>query len=79
MSDLRVGVAVIDTGIFRHNDFDNRIAAFADFVNQKINAYDDSGHGTHVSGIIAGSGKASRGKYRRVAPESAIIAAYGFG
>ncbi|MFQ7575443.1 MAG: S8 family peptidase [Lachnospira sp.] len=74
MSDLRVGVAVIDTGIFRHNDFDNRIVAFADFVNQKINAYDDSGHGTHVSGIIAGSGKASRGKYRGVAPKSAIIA-----
>lgn len=71
---MRVGVAVIDTGIYRHTDFDNRIIGFKDFVNGKLNPYDDSGHGTHVSGIIGGSGKASKGKYRGIAPESAIIA-----
>lgn len=70
---MRVGVAVIDTGIFRHKDFDNRVAAFVDFINGKTAPYDDSGHGTHVSGIIAGSGAASGGRYRGVAPESAII------
>lgn len=70
---MRVGVAVIDTGIFRHKDFGNRVIAFVDFINGRMSPYDDSGHGTHVSGIIAGSGEASGGRYRGVAPEAAIV------
>lgn len=35
---------------------------------------DLSGHGTHVSGIAAGNGRASRGRYRGVAYESELIA-----
>lgn len=70
---MRVGVAVIDTGIFRHRDFGDRIVAFADFVNGRLQPYDDSGHGTHVSGIIGGNGAASRGKYKGVAPDCTII------
>lgn len=31
-------------------------------------------HGTHVAGIAAGNGRASRGKYKGVAPEASIIA-----
>lgn len=30
--------------------------------------YDDNGHGTHVSGIVCGSGKMSRGLYQGIAP-----------
>ena len=30
-----VGVAVLDTGIFPHKDFDDRIVSFADFINRK--------------------------------------------
>ncbi len=71
---MNIGVAVIDTGIYAHRDFDNRIVAFADFVNNKKRPYDDSGHGTHVSGIIAGSGVASNGKYRGIARDATIIA-----
>jgi len=48
-----ITVAVIDSGIYPHIDFKNRIVAFKDFVNGRKNAYDDCGHGTHVSGIIA--------------------------
>ncbi|MDD3240527.1 MAG: S8 family peptidase [Lachnospira sp.] len=70
---MRVGVAVIDTGIYRHIDFDNRIIGFKDFVNERSSPYDDSGHGTHVSGIICGSGRASKGKYKGLAPEAAIV------
>ena len=58
-----ITVAVIDSGIYPHIDFKNRIVAFKDFVNGRKNAYDDCGHGTHVSGIIAGSGYASHHAY----------------
>ena len=47
-----IGVAVLDTGIYKHIDFGNRIIAFKDFINNRVFPYDDSGHGTHVSGII---------------------------
>lgn len=70
----KLNAAVLDTGIFRHRDFDNRIIAFRDFVNGKNVVYDDSGHGTHVAGIIAGSGLSSNGKYRGIAPSAGIIA-----
>lgn len=69
-----VGVAVLDTGIFPHMDFRNRIHAFADFVAYKSIPYDDNGHGTHVAGILAGDGTASMGKYKGVAPGCALTA-----
>jgi serine protease AprX len=71
-----VGVAVVDTGIAMHKDFiegTNRIIAFKDFINQKAEAYDDNGHGTHVAGIIGGNGYSSKGKYIGVAPECNFI------
>lgn len=70
-----IGVAVLDTGIYPHIDFDNRIVAFRDFLNGRKRPYDDNGHGTHVAGLIAGSGKGSGGKYRGIAPGSHIICA----
>ena len=69
-----VGVAVLDTGIFPHVDFDSRIWAFQDFVNKRTVPYDDCGHGTHVMGILGGSGKASGGKCRGIAPGCGLIA-----
>lgn len=72
--DMGICVAVLDTGIYRHIDFGNRIVGFADMVAGRRNPYDDSGHGTHVAGIIAGDGTASKGKYVGVAPKSDIVA-----
>ena len=70
-----IGVAVLDTGIFLHEDFGGRIAAFADFVQKNPEPYDDNGHGTHIAGIIGGAGTASRGGYSGVAPECSLICA----
>jgi serine protease AprX len=69
-----VTIAVVDTGIdIQHSDFEGRIADTADYTGQ--GADDNNGHGTHVASIAAGSGAASDGKYRGVAPEATIIAA----
>jgi serine protease AprX len=69
-----VNVAVIDSGVQPHSDLPaGRIVAWVDFVNGKTTPYDDYGHGTHVAGIIAGSGAASSGKYAGVAPSAGIV------
>ena len=63
-----LAVAVLDTGIGAHPDFNGRIVEFADFVNNRQGCYDDSGHGTHVAGCVGGSGYASHGVYKGMAP-----------
>ncbi len=65
----KIAVAILDTGIGWHPDFGDRVIAFADFVNGRLASYDDSGHGTHVAGCVGGSGYASRGVYRGMAPD----------
>ncbi len=72
-----MGVAVIDSGLEAGPEFGDRIAGFYDFTRGGIAAppTDDYGHGTHVAGLIAGSGDLSSGKrYRGVAPKARIIA-----
>lgn len=68
-----VGIAVLDTGIAPHPDLASRIVAFKDFINGKDLPYDDRGHGTHVAGIAAGDGKASKGRYTGAAPEASLV------
>jgi serine protease len=49
-------VAVIDTGITIVPDLkDTKFVPGYDFVNDRVEAEDDSGHGTHVAGTIAQS------------------------
>lgn len=69
-----VTAAVLDTGAAPHPDLEGRILYFCDFVNHRNEQYDDNGHGTHVCGILGGSGKLSGGKYRGMAPGVTLIA-----
>ena len=59
-----VTVAVLDTGIAYHPDLVGRLLAFSDFVEGRSFPYDDNGHGTHVCGIVCGSGELSGGRFR---------------
>lgn len=68
-----ITVAMLDTGVAFHPDFDHRIIEFKDFVNGKNRLYDDSGHGTHVAGCICGSGVVSNGRYKGIAPYSRLV------
>ena len=68
-----ITVAVLDTGIYPHKDFDSRITCFYDCINHQQYAYDDNSHGSHVCGIIAGNGGQSRGLYTGIAPMCNII------
>ena len=70
-----VGVAIIDSGIAPTRDLDGRIAAFYDFTKGGIatTPKDEYGHGTHIAGLIAGSGEHSNGKYVGVATAARLI------
>lgn len=46
-------IAVIDSGVYPHENLKNNIVICKDFVAEKDITYDDSGHGTAVAGIIA--------------------------
>ena len=70
-----ISVGVIDTGISPHLDFylaKKRVKGFVDFVGNKVYPYDDNGHGTFVSGVLAGGGNSSVGKYAGIAPQAEI-------
>ena len=76
-------VAVIDTGVWPHDDLvGNSSKVPGNQGNRLISLYtnplatdplDHYGHGTHVAGIIAGSGYDSNGQYIGVAPNSMIV------
>ncbi|MBN1236779.1 MAG: S8 family peptidase [Methanotrichaceae archaeon] len=67
-------VAVIDSGIDKnHPDLIGKVVAEKNFLADEITADDLLGHGTMVAGIIAGSGSASNGKYKGIAPGAKLI------
>lgn len=68
-----VDVAVVDTGIdSTHPDLAGKVIAAANFTTDPSTA-DGFGHGTHVASIVAGSGAASSGLRRGVAPGAELL------
>jgi serine protease AprX len=89
VSGRGVGVAIIDSGITTWHDdlyrsaqgsLSRRVVHFKDFTravspNVWFNELpsDDYGHGTHVAGIIAGSGFDSNGRRMGIAPGAKLL------
>ncbi len=71
-----VCVCVIDTGVSPHLDLlfpRHRVKVFKDFINKHEQFYDDNGHGTFITSVLAGNGLCSGEKYCGVAPECDLI------
>ncbi len=68
-------ICVLDTGLdTSHPDFEGRIQLTADFTGLG-SVTDLHGHGTHIASIVTGSGVASGGMYRGIAPKAMLMAA----
>jgi len=69
-----ITIGIIDTGIdASHPDLQGKVIGWVDFVNGRSYPYDDNGHGTHVASIAAGTGAASNGKYKGMAPGAKLV------
>src|SRR5438270_207053 len=78
-----VGVAIIDSGVFNHDDLQkssglgSRVIYSESFIPGDTSTNDAYGHGTHVAGIVAGNGHDSANgyptQYTGVAPNANII------
>ncbi|MBA3277123.1 MAG: S8 family peptidase [Geodermatophilaceae bacterium] len=67
-----VTVAVLDTGVTRHPDLGNRVRARVDLTPDG-GGYDTFGHGTHMTGLVAGNGQRSGGQWAGVATGANIV------
>ena len=87
LTGKNITIAIIDTGIdYTHPDLGactteqflsgtcSKVIGGWDFVNNDPDPMDDNGHGTHCASIAAGTGAASNGKFKGVAPDAKLLA-----
>lgn len=71
-------VAIVDSGLdLSHPDFQGRVVGFLDFTGEGMK--DTIAHGTHVAGSVGGSGEASGGRYKGMAPGTRFLILKVFG
>ena len=69
---IRIGI--IDTGLFEHREFDNKVVAYKDFTKSPSELMRDKlGHGSHVAGLLVGGDDS--GEQIGVVPKANIIVA----
>lgn len=86
-----ITVAVLDSGLWDHpalvhdTDGKNRVLARYDAINDsdKDGVFDESGHGTHLTSVIAHSGPTrargqATGSFKGIAPDASIVAIKAF-
>ena len=67
-----VTVGLIDTGVTPNTDLGTRLLARADLTSEH-DGIDRFGHGSHLSGLIAGDGTLSAEKYEGAATEANLV------
>ncbi len=87
-SGSNVGIAILDSGISAHADIDANVLQYSflggaypipDIVNGEVSGANASvredlfGHGTHVAGIVTGTGTDSEGTYSGVASGATLL------
>ena len=76
----RATVALLDTGVSRTPDLADRLRARVD-LTEEHDGFDRYGHGSHLSGVIAGNGEMADGRqggargggYEGAAPEARLV------
>lgn len=69
-----VTVAVLDSGIDKnHPDLAGKVTGEVNYIKYEETTSDLLGHGTMCAAIIAGSGEASGGRYRGIAPAAKLL------
>ncbi|WP_392485957.1 S8 family serine peptidase [Haloimpatiens sp. FM7315] len=76
-----IGIGLIDTGVYPHEDLMKpykKIIEFKDLIRNYKYPYDDNGHGTFISGILCGSGNSSNGEFKGIAENSHLYSIKAF-